>query len=365
MSLLDRYLNAVAAQLPRETRDDIIAELRDELETTLEARAAEKGRPLTDDEVESVLRDMGHPLTVAARFGAGPNQVVGPELYPWWMFGVRAALTVMVCITVIGAIVRVLAGDTDVSQAIGQGFYSLFNSAIMIVGFATIAAFIIERQATKPKFLTEWRVKDLSVFEWTAFGGDNWTERLKATASGNGGVPAKPKRRAPPALRAAASAFGWTVVLLWWTGLLGGQIAPANIGNGLIIEGFDSGRAVADTVALAYWPVIGFAATRILFDVLRVVTGSPVRLTALGDILFGAAAAWGVWWLWMLSPISGPIRVDDVPAFVDRVQAMIHGGGWAPATWIMIGMTVALFIEGWRIVRALAELTTGKAWPRD
>ncbi|RZJ95906.1 MAG: hypothetical protein EON88_08985, partial [Brevundimonas sp.] len=176
MSLLDRYLNAVAAQLPRETRDDIIAELRDELETTLEARAEQKGAPLTDDEVEAVLRDMGHPLTVAARFGAGPNVVVGPELYPWWMFGVRAALTVMVFITAIGALVRVLVGDVEVGQAIGQGFHSLFTSGIAIVGLATIAAFIIERQATKPEFLTKWRVKDLSVFEWTAFGADGWAE---------------------------------------------------------------------------------------------------------------------------------------------------------------------------------------------
>ncbi|KQS55463.1 hypothetical protein ASG17_05080 [Brevundimonas sp. Leaf363] len=368
MSLLDRYLNAVAAQLPRETRDDIIAELRDELETTLEAKAAEKGAPLTDTEVEAVLRDMGHPLAVAARFGAGPNVVVGPELYPWWMFGVRAALTVMVFITAIGALVRVLVGDVEVGQAIGQGFHSLFTSGIAIVGLATIAAFIIERQATKPEFLTKWRVKDLSVFEWTAFGADGWAERLKATASGTGTVAggvSKPRRKAPPTVRAAASAFGWTVVLLWWTGVLGGQIAPAAIGAEYVENGFDWGVAVARTVDLAYWPVVGFIACRIVFDALRVLTGSPVRLTALGDIGFAAATAWGVWWVWMWSPISGAIRVESIDQLVDRVQAVAQTGGWSLAFVLMLCATFAFIAEVFRIIRALAELTTGQAWSRD
>lgn len=368
MSLLDRYLNAIAAQLPKATRDDIIAELRDELETTLEARAAEKGRVLTDDEVEAVLREMGHPLAVAARYGAGPHQVVGPELYPWWMFGVRAALTVMIIITAMTAVIRSLTGDAEVGQAIGQAFHNVFSSGIMIVGFATIAAFIIERQATKPRFLTDWRVKDLSVFEWTAFGGDGWMERIGAAASGQGGVQGGVARRrqVPPTVRAAASAFGWTVVLLWWTGLLGYQFfGPGTVSAGVTLDGFALGEAIARTVELAHWPVIVFIAARIAFDVLRVVTGSPVRLTALGDLGFAAAAGYGVWWVWMMSPLSPPIRVDSAAEFITRVQTLFQTQSWISTDWIMIGMAFAVAIEGFRAIRALAELTTGIAWKRD
>ncbi|RZJ95804.1 MAG: hypothetical protein EON88_09530 [Brevundimonas sp.] len=376
MSLLDRYLNAVAAQLPRDTREDIIAELRDELETTLEARAAEKGAPLTDAEVEAVLRDMGHPLAVAARFGAGPNMVVGPELYPWWMFGVRAALTVMVCITALGALVRILVGDAEAGQAIGQAFHSLFTSGIAIVGLATIAAFIIERQKTKPEFLTNWRVKDLGVFEWTAFGADGWGERLKAAASGEGGKPVRngpvregsvePRRArtAPPVVRAAASAFGWTVVLLWWTGVLGGQIAPANMGVGYVENGFDWGRAVAETAALAYWPVIGFVAARIVFDALRVLTGSPVRLTALGDLAFAVWGVWAIWWIAMISPVSRVTGVDSLHAFLEPINAMIVSQQWAFTPILMIMLAAGLLGQAFHAIRALAELTTGQAWKR-
>ena len=119
MDLIERYLKAVGAQLPAAGREDILAELRDLLMSRVEAREAELGRPLTEAEVEAVLREVGHPPTVAARYGAGPQHVVGPELYPWWLFGVKTALTVLVLITAVGAVARILLGDVEVGMVTG------------------------------------------------------------------------------------------------------------------------------------------------------------------------------------------------------------------------------------------------------
>ena len=44
MDMLDHYLDAVAAQLPRESRDDIIAELRDTLLSQIEDKEEALGR---------------------------------------------------------------------------------------------------------------------------------------------------------------------------------------------------------------------------------------------------------------------------------------------------------------------------------
>eukprot|EP01030_Chromulinospumella_sphaerica_P030752 gene30752-31308_t len=65
MTLLDQYLKAVAAQLPKAVRDDIVAELKDMILNRLEAKEEELGRPLTEDEQEAILREVGHPLAVA------------------------------------------------------------------------------------------------------------------------------------------------------------------------------------------------------------------------------------------------------------------------------------------------------------
>jgi len=47
MELLDRYLQAVRKHLPWKRQDDIIAELRANLESQLEEKEAELGRSLT------------------------------------------------------------------------------------------------------------------------------------------------------------------------------------------------------------------------------------------------------------------------------------------------------------------------------
>ena len=44
MDLIDRYLNAVAAQLPQDERADIVAELRDLILSRFEAKEEELGR---------------------------------------------------------------------------------------------------------------------------------------------------------------------------------------------------------------------------------------------------------------------------------------------------------------------------------
>ena len=33
-----------------------------------------------------MLRGSGHPLVVAARYGGGQSYLVGPELYPFYVF---------------------------------------------------------------------------------------------------------------------------------------------------------------------------------------------------------------------------------------------------------------------------------------
>ena len=78
MDIIERYLEAVAAQLPTEDREDIVAELRDLILSRVEAREEELGRTLSDEEKEAILHEIGHPLIVAARYRKGPDSLIGP-----------------------------------------------------------------------------------------------------------------------------------------------------------------------------------------------------------------------------------------------------------------------------------------------
>jgi len=90
MELLDRYLEAVKKHLPWTRQDDIIAELRANLEAQLEDKEAELGRPLTPVEAEDWLKQIGPPMQVAARYQ--PQQyLIGPTLFPYYWYALRLA----------------------------------------------------------------------------------------------------------------------------------------------------------------------------------------------------------------------------------------------------------------------------------
>jgi len=88
MELLDRYLQAVKKYLPLRRQDDIIAELRANMESQLEDKESELGRPLTLGEQEDWLRQIGHPIMVAARYQ--PQQyLIGPAIFPVYWYVLR------------------------------------------------------------------------------------------------------------------------------------------------------------------------------------------------------------------------------------------------------------------------------------
>lgn len=99
-TLVDHYLLQLRTLLPAKQRDDIAAELRESIRSTVEERERELGRALTDDEVNEVLRGFGHPMVVAGRY-LPMQQLIGPDVFPLYWYVMQAVLIV---ITVIGGL---------------------------------------------------------------------------------------------------------------------------------------------------------------------------------------------------------------------------------------------------------------------
>jgi len=90
MELLDRYLQAVRKHLPWQRQDDIIAELRANLEAQLEEKEGALGRPLTQAEAEEWIKQLGAPIQVAA--GYQPQQyLIGPNIFPTYRYVLKLA----------------------------------------------------------------------------------------------------------------------------------------------------------------------------------------------------------------------------------------------------------------------------------
>jgi hypothetical protein len=85
MDLIDRYLRAVKFWLPSEQKQDIIAELSEDLHSQIEDKESELGRPLNDAEVEAILKEGGPSMLVAQQF-LPQRYLIGPALFPMYWF---------------------------------------------------------------------------------------------------------------------------------------------------------------------------------------------------------------------------------------------------------------------------------------
>jgi len=89
MALIDRYLNAVKFWLPNDKKDDIIAELAEDLRSQIEEKEAETGHKLSDAEIEPILKRCGSPLVVAGRY-LPQTSLIGPALFPIYKMIIRS-----------------------------------------------------------------------------------------------------------------------------------------------------------------------------------------------------------------------------------------------------------------------------------
>ncbi len=125
MDLLERYLQAVKKYLPARRQDDIIAELRANMESQIEDRESELGRPLTTSELEDLLRKMGHPMLVASRYQ--PQQyLIGPTLFPMYLYVLR--------LTMLWAFVICMIVTVVVTPLTTTGGRAIFESLLRMPG---------------------------------------------------------------------------------------------------------------------------------------------------------------------------------------------------------------------------------------
>ena len=288
MDLIDRYLNAVAAQLPQDERADITAELRDLILSRFEAKEEDLGRALTEDEQEVILREIGHPLVVAARYRKGPDSLVGPELFPYWMFGVKAGLMVLGVAHVLGLVIRIVSGTDNFGQDIAQAFHSFFGAGLTLIGAATLAAAIFEHQGIRPAWMTQWRVKDLGAFGLAdpAAWGASMTGRETTPVAKASWMP-KPRAKAWPGGEYLFSFLAAGMFVLWWIGVLHfpGLVSLELRGEDAVVSG-------APIWSILFGPILLYAFAQMAIDLASLVRPYAVRARAAAQIVVAGAGLW-------------------------------------------------------------------------
>jgi hypothetical protein len=136
MTLIERYLQTVRLSLPSARRDDIVRELSADIRDQIADREEALGRTLTEDEQEAVLKQFGHPLVLATRYGP-QRHVIGPALFPTYWMTLKIALIGSLAVNAAIALALLVSG-TPMSRALGPIASFPFTIAITVFGWVTL-----------------------------------------------------------------------------------------------------------------------------------------------------------------------------------------------------------------------------------
>ena len=157
MELLDRYLHAIEFWLPKRQRQDIIAELSEDLRSQIEEKETELGRKLNDAEVEAILKRCGSPLDVASRY-LPKKYLIGPTLFPVYRF----VLGVLIAGCVIPRFLIWLGFlIADPAHRSYLHMENMWSTVIFFAFFTTLAFAILENSGVKLQGLDHWNPRKL------------------------------------------------------------------------------------------------------------------------------------------------------------------------------------------------------------
>ena len=323
MDLLDRYLGAIAALLPATQRQDIVAELRDLLLSRIEDKEAQLGRKLDKKELEALLREFGHPLAVAGRYGP-QRALIGVELYPFYIFAVKAALAIAAVVALIPAVIGAVTDGGLLPRALLHAFNDFLPTALKMIGVITIVGAMIERGWIKAGDFGQWKVSDLPYLS----GAELWGKKPWFKTS-----------RFDALFEVVATAL----FILWWVG----AIDP--IGRGPWGDDGELRVTLAPIVDQLHGPILVMAIGQLVSGLMFVLRPAWVAPRAIAEILLsiaGIALAAVLWRHLPLFTFGGSFSAMDGVANLQRVVDQTVKISIVVSAAICAGKIV---IDGWRL----------------
>lgn len=163
MEMVDRYIYAVIQKLPQDQRKDIADELRGLIEDLLNERV-EDGE-VTDEDIEAVLRSLGHPRKLADKYRGAKRYIIGPETFDSYILVLKIVLSVMGAIIGIGFIFNTIFDPTAIIDHFVESIVAIVTTIPTAFGWTTLAFAIGEYYGGTASVNfqkgQEWKLTDL------------------------------------------------------------------------------------------------------------------------------------------------------------------------------------------------------------
>ncbi len=322
--MIARYLAAVERRLPNEAAKDIIAELREAIDSKVEAKEAQLGRAAGDDEIAAVLKDFGHPVVVASRY-SGADHLIGPGYYPWFWHVQRIAVGLAIAIGFGIVTIRAL-GSEEPFRAAFRGIGSALEIALVTFGVVTALFIAAERGKLDMKWAAKWDPKSLP----------------------------RDNVRQPRTLFESAFTLVFDIVfLLFW-------VRVVQFPNEIPVrDGASAALAFSPAWDAVYWPILVLAAGTTAVHLADILHPAWSRLRSVVSIAGHLGGLAVLWVLYQSQPLILVTPVDGAdPVEMERVLRTVGGVvniGMGVAALIWAAMIVIEVRRLWRTSRGVAN----------
>lgn len=162
MELIERYLRAIEFWLPAGQKQDILAEISEDLHSQIEERQMALGRELNDGELEALLRSRGRPMLVANRYRP-QRSLIGPDWFPTYVFVLKI---VGFCYVLPWWVIYFVVHRVEHLEATwGLTWLAALGTAWDVAIFSTAAVTAIfvclQLAAEKSRFFEDWNPRQL------------------------------------------------------------------------------------------------------------------------------------------------------------------------------------------------------------
>jgi hypothetical protein len=157
--LVARYLQAIGFWLPRATKQDILAEISEDLHSQIDDRAASLGRSLNEAETIEILKRRGHPGVVASAY-LPQQSLIGPVFFQSYKITLKIVLFCYVIPWLLFWIVFVVSAPhrlqvpsiSAVIHSLGPWWFSVVNTFAII----TVVFYALDRGWLRSRFNRDW-----------------------------------------------------------------------------------------------------------------------------------------------------------------------------------------------------------------
>lgn len=160
MKMIVNYLSHLESYLPEDIKKEVSEELESSIYGQIEDQETELNRKLTDSEVELVLKNIGHPMRVAAGY-LPSQQLIGKELFPAYKKSLEISLAVVLGIVLLLSVPFIFSDKHIIGSAL-KIIYQLFNTGLYVFAIVTLVFYSMEYHQVDLDKIYAWSPKQLN-----------------------------------------------------------------------------------------------------------------------------------------------------------------------------------------------------------